>query len=55
MKKLLLQVSYTYDKNKYWQDSYIKNTIMLYDDTKDIHEQIKEFIEENDYFNDITL
>ncbi len=48
MKKLLLNCSYEYYDGKYWQDSYIKNSIAPFDDAKDIHSQIKEFIQEKD-------
>jgi len=47
--KLILNVSYSYDDNKYWQDSYLKNTIVTIDETKGIHEQIKKFIKNSDY------
>ena len=46
--KVLLNVSYTDDTKKFWQDSYIKNKIFTLIDG-DIHKTIKNAVLKNDY------
>jgi hypothetical protein len=47
MEKILLNVDYTDNTGKFWQDSYIKNKIFTV--KKDIFTTIKEAIEEKDF------
>ena len=46
--KIMLKVDYTDNTGKYWQDSYIKNTIVNIENNENIHDKIAEVIKEND-------
>lgn len=47
MQKILLNVSYSDDTGKYWQDSYIKNEVVSFDGG-DVHQRVIEIMEDID-------
>lgn len=53
-KKILLRVQYEFDGQKAWRDSYLKNIVKKIDTTLNIHESIKNIIEDIDYWVTFT-
>ncbi len=49
MKKLLLNVSYTDNTKKYWNDSYIKNMVVFWDEKISLNDFIASVLLDNDY------
>ena len=48
MNKILLNISYTDNTGKFWQDSHIKNKIFTIKNNENIHDAIAEIIKEQD-------
>lgn len=48
--KILVKVDYTNDGNKFWSESYLRNKVLSFDETKQtVHEAIAEACMEHDY------
>jgi len=48
MEKLLLKVNYTDETEKFWRDSYIKNSIVEQEKGETVHDTVKRAIEDID-------
>ncbi len=48
--KILLNITYTNEGNKFWSDSYLRNKVISFDETKQtVHQAIADACMENDY------
>lgn len=48
MKKLLLNVDYTDNTGKYWQESYVKNMVVVQQEGEAINDTVRRVVEETD-------